>query len=208
MKLDLYKEHKSDYATPKKPVLVDIAPAKYLTIEGKGEPGGDIFSQRIGALYAVAFTLKMENKFAGRDYAVCKMEGLWWTDDVMHGDFTVVPKDQWRWKLMIRTPDFVDAKQVRAVADKLIAKGKAADVRDVKVETIREGKSAQMLHVGPYERERETIEKMCAAAREQGLEFHGLHHEIYLSDPRRVAPEKLKTILRIPVRKATAAATA
>ena len=201
MKLDLYKENKAEYATPKKPVFLDLRPAKYLTIEGRGEPGGASFQERIGALYAVAFTLKMERKFAGQDYGVCKLEGLWWVDGTP-GDFTVVPKSEWQWKLLIRTPDFIEAKQVKATIEKLIAKGKAADVRDVKLETIREGKCAQMLHVGPYDGERQTIQQMCAASTAQGLEFHGLHHEIYLSDPRRVSPEKLRTILRIPVRRA------
>jgi AraC family transcriptional regulator len=194
-KLDLYKEHAADYATPRKPVLLNIAPAKYLTIVGSGKPGGDDFKQKIGALYGMAFTVKMASKFAGQDYTVCKLEGQFWAGEC-GADFANTPKDEWRWKLMIRTPEFIGAKEMRAA---IAAKSERDDLKDVKLETIREGKCVQVLHVGPYEKEPESIEKMRAAAEDAGYEFHGVHHEIYLSDPRRVTPEKLKTILRIPV---------
>ena len=110
-----------------------------------------------------------------------------------------MPKDQWRWRLLIRTPEFVAAKELAAAAAKLIAKGKPAEVNQVKLETIDEGRCVQMLHIGPYDREGDTVAGMGAFAGEHGLKFAGPHHEIYISDPRRVAPEKLKTILRLPV---------
>jgi hypothetical protein len=148
----------------------------------------------------MAFTIKMTSKFAGRDYAVCKLEAQFEAGEC-GGDFAATPPEEWRWKLMIRTPDVVGSKELRAGLENLAKRGKEGEFEAVKLEAIREGKCVQMLHVGPYDREPETIEKMRVAAGEAGYEFRGPHHEIYLSDPRRVTPEKLKTILRIPVDK-------
>jgi hypothetical protein len=194
MKLDLYKTHKADYAAPRKPVLITLKPAVYLAIEGRGEPGGEVFSDSIGALYGVAYTVKMARKFGGKpDYAICKLEAQWWD---MEG-----PQKSWRWKMLIRTPEFVKARELKEAVDVLLKRGKTPRVKDVALETLKEGRCVQMLHVGPYERERDSIALMHAFAEKQGLAFKGPHHEIYLSDPRRVAPAKLKTILRHPLRK-------
>ena len=198
-KVDLYKLHKNEYVTPKKPVLLDVQPAKYLSISGTGAPGGEEYQKKIGALYGTAFTLKFDSKFAGCDYAVCKLEGLYWTDPGGPG-FQCLPMDQWHWDLIIRTPDSVTAPQLKAAREKMLGKG-VPEAADVVFQTIREGQCVQMLHVGPYSAEPATIESMRAFARSEGYEFADKHHEIYLSDPRRVAPEKLKTILRIPVRR-------
>ncbi|HEX6558997.1 MAG TPA: hypothetical protein VF021_06025, partial [Longimicrobiales bacterium] len=97
-KLDLYKEHAAEYVARKVPVILRVAPAKYLTLDGAGDAGGKEFQDCIGALYAIAFTIKMAKKFAGQDYHVCKLEGLWW-----HGE----EAGKWKWKLMIRTPEFI-----------------------------------------------------------------------------------------------------
>ena len=197
-KLDLYKLHKAEYVAPKKPVLVEIERANYLTICGQGEPGGETFAARISALYGTAYTIKMTSKAAGRDYVVCKLEGLWWSEEPSC-DFANVPKDTWQWKLLIRTPDFIDEQDLRQAAEVLTKKGKSSDVELVVLETIDEGLCVQMLHVGPYDKEGETTRTMNAFVEAQGLVLHGLHHEIYLSDPRRVPPERLRTILRHPV---------
>ncbi len=197
--IDLYKLHKTEYAAPRKPALVDIKPATYLAISGQGAPGGERFGESIGALYGVAFTVKMTRKFAGKqDYAVCKLEGQWWADGAMN--FAKLPREQWQWKLLIRTPDFVSEQDVREAVAVLLKRGKGEDAKRVRLETLAEGRCVQMLHVGPYERESETVAVMAAFAEKQGLGFSGKHHEIYLSDPRRVPPERLKTILRQPVR--------
>jgi hypothetical protein len=197
-RLDLYKLHKAEYVTPKKPVLIKTRPAKYLAIAGQGAPGGERFTACIGALYGAAFTIKMTRKFAGKqDYAICKLEGLWFFE----GDLAKIPKDQWRWKLMLRTPDFITPKHLKAAVATLLIRGKAREVEEVKIETIDEGQCVQMLHVGPYEKEFETIALMRSFAETKGLALHSPHHEIYLSDPRRVPPERLKTILREPVMK-------
>ncbi len=198
-KLDLYKLHKAEYVTPKSPQLVKVKPAKYLVIAGVGAPEGEEFQTKIGALYAMAYTLKFQKKFAGKDYKVCGLEGLWQFASV--GDFMHQPRESWQWKLIILTPNFVTPKNVDAAIKQLIEKGKPPQVRDVHLEKIGEGLCVQMLHVGPYATETETIARMQEFAAEQGLQFHGAHHEIYISDPRRVKPEKLRTILRMPVRK-------
>ena len=163
-KIDLYKLHKDDYLTPKKPVLITIKEATYLAITGQGEPGGTVFTDRIGALYGVAFTIKMTRKFAGeQDYVVGKLEGQWWCENGC-GDFSRVPKDRWCWKLLIRTPDFVKPVELDRAVETIVKKGKTQPVRDVKLETFTEGLCVQMLHVGPYEREPETIALMKAHA--------------------------------------------
>jgi len=200
-KLDLYKEHREDYvASRKAPALVEVSAGSYLTISGRGEPGGDVFVARVGALYSVAFTIKMTRKFAGAgDYKVCHLEGLWWGPG--KGDFFDLPRDQWRWKLLIRVPDFITPAEIEQARQALAAKGKPPECNEVKLESIAEGLCVQMLHVGPYSTEPQTIRVMWEFAKEDGLSFHGRHHEIYLSDPRRVPPERLRTILRNPVRR-------
>ena len=199
-KLDLYKANKADFAASRKPALVRLKPATYLAISGQGAPGGDEFTASIGALYGMAFTIKMTRKFAGQqDYSVCKLEGQWWANGSDAG-FAKAPKEQWRWKLMIRTPEFIKEKDLEQAAAVLAKRGKGANVERVILETLDEADCVQMLHVGPYEKEHETIALMEAFAEKQQLRFHGRHHEIYLSDPRRVPPERLKTILRHPVK--------
>jgi hypothetical protein len=197
-KLDLYEVNKADYATPRTPVFLRIAKASYLGIAGRGAPGEEAFQQAIGALYSVAFTIKMASKFAGRDYGVAKLEGLWWVDSGR--SFMTEPKDKWSWRLLIRTPDFIGKRELEAARKQLAEKGKEPLFKEVELTALNEGQCVQMLHTGPYEREPESIQQMEAFAAAEGYRFDGLHHEIYLSDPRRVAPEKLRTILRIPVR--------
>jgi hypothetical protein len=200
-KIDLYQRHKADYAAPRIPVLILIRKATYLAIDGRGAPGGPAFADAVGALYGVAFTIAMTRKFAKlQAYAVCKLEGLWWTED--EADFLRVARDDWRWTLMIRTPEFVKETERRAAVATLLKRGKDARVADVRLQSLTEGRSVQMLHVGPYDKEPVSIAAMHAFAASHGLAPTGAHHEIYLSDPRRVAPAKLKTILRLPVRSA------
>ncbi len=200
-KIDLYKVHKDEYATPKVPTLVRVKKAKYLAIEGQGGPGGEEFTAKLGALYGVAYTIKMTRKFSGRgDYIVAKLEAQWWGEGG-EADLSKVPPKQWRWRMMIRIPDFVGRADLEDAMAKLIDKGKEPEVREVEIVTLKEGLSVQMLHLGPYEKESETVAEMMKMAGSEGYEPQGFHHEIYLSDPRRVPPERLRTILRIPVRR-------
>ncbi len=199
-KVDLYRQFRAEYITPKKPSLVKIKPARYLTFTGRGEPGGAAFQAAIGALYNVAFTVKMARKFAGQDYTVCKLEGLWWADDPTQC-FANQPRETWNWKLMIRVPSFVKESDLKGAVEKLLAKGKPPEIGEVKLESLDEGTCAQVLHVGSYDQESATLVQLQVFAKKNGLKFHGLHHEIYLSDPRRVTPAKLRTILRMPVQR-------
>jgi hypothetical protein len=198
-KLDLFKVHKAEYVMPKKPVLLKTRGAKYLAIDGQGKPGDALFQAQVGALYAVAFTIKMTMKFAGgTDYKVCPLEGLYWGLEETR-DIAATPAGGWKWKLLIRVPDFISATHLASAVATLKKKGKSEPVADVTLEKLNEGQSVQMLHVGPYATENATIAEMIDFAKAQGLAPKGAHHEIYLSDPRRVAPERLRTILRQPV---------
>ena len=197
-KLDLYKVHKAEYITPKKPVLVKTRPAKYLTISGRGAPASAEFQNSVGALYGVAITIKMARKFAGKDYKVCGLEGLYW-GSAKEESAALLDPNEWSWLLMIRVPDFIKDKDLRQAICQLRAKGKVGDFEKVKLERIDEGPCVQMLHVGPYSQENKSIDQMLAFVKQEGLACHGKHHEIYLSDPRRVPEDRLRTILRIPV---------
>ncbi len=199
-KLDLHRAHKGEYAAPKTPALVAVGPGTYLAIEGRGEPGGAEFTAKVAALYGTAFTIKMASKFAGRDYKVCHLEGLWWRPDGGGGLFDG-PREQLCWRLLIRTPDFICPADLATATQALLAKGKGAEVTEVSLAPLNEGLCVQVLHMGPYATEPETIARMRQFAAEAGVSFAGVHHEIYLSDPRRVAPERLRTILRVPVRR-------
>jgi hypothetical protein len=198
-KLDLYKQFASEYAAKGSPAFVDIGPARYFGIEGQGEPGGEEFTVKLGALYNMAFTVKMASKFAGQDYAVSKLEGLWWTD-ALPEHFTDAPRDEWRWKLLIRIPEFVTEEKRKIALAELTRRGKGELVNEVVILPLSEGRCVQVLHLGPYSAEETTIAAMNAFASQNNYVPNGLHHEIYLSDPRRVDEAKLKTILRQPLK--------
>jgi hypothetical protein len=190
MKLDLYKTCKAEYAAPRQPLILQVKPAQYLGLEGQSEPGGEAFVAGIGALMNVAFTVKMARKRAGKEYAVCKLECGW--------SNLQAARSQWKWELLIRTPDFINAKDLQAAGAKLAAKGPLiAQVHLIKLE---EGSCVQMLHVGPYDKIGETQAQIDKFAAENHLRAAGRVHEVYLSDPRRVAAAKLRTILRLPVK--------
>jgi len=199
-KLNLFKQHSDQYATPKKPKLIEIAPALYLAAKGTGGPGGEGFQECVGALYGLAYTLKFACKVAGRDFVVCKLEALYGIDGQDHAELSKLPVEQWKWKMLIRVPGFIDDDQLAAARSSLLERGKEGTFDSVKLEAIDEGPCVQMLHVGPYDKEIETIRQMRAFMEGQGLQSHRWHHEVYLSDPRRVPPERLRTILRQPVR--------
>ena len=198
-KLDLYKVHKQEYAATSKPEVVSIGPAKYLAIDGEGPPASEDFNCAVEALYAVAFTIKMTKKKAGgQDYVVSKLEGQWWING--NGDFLAAPKSSWKWKLLIRIPDFITQSDLEIAVATLLKKNKPSTVSQVRLESMDEGRCVQMLHLGSYDTETPNIRRMHDFAKQNASSPHGLHHEIYLSDPRRVAPAQLRTILRQPVR--------
>lgn len=200
-KLDLSKMYKSYYNAPTEPEQVRFEPAPYAAIDGRGDPDGTAFALSTEALYTVAYGIKAIAKPLERDFTVAKLEGLWSVDSGLPPLET--PRDQWIWTLLIRLPDFVTADMLEQARLKAIAKKKELlQLRDVRFETIGEGLCVQMMHIGPYSTEPETLERMEAYMAERGLAFVGPHHEIYLSDPRKKAPAGMKTILRHPVRTA------
>jgi len=198
-KLDLTKLYKGFYTSSTEPNIVEVPKANFLTIVGRGAPGGDVYQCKLEALYGVAYRVKFKAKAAGNDYVVCKLEGLWWFDDPMATD---VPREEWNWKLMIRQPEFVTREMVEEARSEVQAKKKIDEALEVMFETYEEGLSAQIMHIGPYEDEPATIARLHRFIHEGGYEMRGLHHEIYLTDIRRAAPEKWRTIIRQPIRKA------
>ena len=193
---DQVAQHSDEYAMPRTPALVTVCAGQYLSATGAGAPGGAEFQAKLGALYGYAYTIKFAKKQAGTDsFKVAPLEALWWVAG--GGQAFTAPKRSWRWKLLLRVPPSVHPADLRAARAALRAKGRPAT--GVRLETIAEGSSIQMLHVGAYGDEPGTIARMGAFAHEHHLRFRGRHHEIYLSDPRRVAPARLRTILRHPV---------
>jgi hypothetical protein len=170
-------------------------------IDGTGDPNlSPEFPLAVQALYAAAYTLKfMIKNDVLVDYPVMALEGLWWADDLEV--FRMEKRDDWKWTMMIMQPSVV-TKSLFKKAVALAEEKKELDVlRDLRLEPYSEGLSVQIMHIGPYSDEGPTIEKLHAFARERGLELKGKHHEIYLSDPRKVSPGKMKTVIRQPVRK-------
>lgn len=197
-KLDLAKLHPEQFRARATPEVVKLAPAQYISLEGRGAPESDTFQDAIGALYGVAYTLKFAMKPEGRDFRVSALEGLWWAGS-SGVEFMSTARDKWRWKLLIMVPDFVKKVDLGRAKKALVEKRGRGLFERVELETLRGGRCVQMLHVGPYSDEPASIRAMHELMAEEGLRPSGRHHEIYMSDPRRTAPGKLRTILRQPV---------
>jgi hypothetical protein len=198
-KLDLKKELKSLYQPSAKAVaLVDVPPMNYLMIDGEGDPNtAKAYTEAIEALFAVAYTVKFQIKRSQEiDYGVMPLESLWWADDM--SAFSTGDKSKWKWTAMIMQPSFVTAKIVAdAVADVKKKKDPPA-IAKMRFASLAEGACAQTLHIGPFSEEGPTIEKVHEFIRARGR-LVGKHHEIYLSDIRKAAPEKWKTVIRQPL---------
>lgn len=201
-KIDLAKEDKIYYTAKTKPQIIEFAEIPYLTIEGKGEPAGKTFIEAVQALYPLAYGVKGSCKKDGRDFTVAKLEGLWWVKSTKPA--LEVPRKEWHWKLLIRLPDFVTSEIVEKAKLEVMKKKDIDLLKEIKFEKITEGKCIQILHIGPYATEPETIAKTKKIMKENNFIENGLHHEIYLSDPRKTPPQKMKTILRQPIKKANA----
>jgi len=183
------------------PAIIDVPAMNCLMVDGTGEPGGTAFQEAVGTLYSVAYTLKFSfKKEKAIDYPVMALEGLWHADSMDH--FLAQKRENWTWTLFIVLPDVVTRKDVTMAVGNVKKKAKFPRLPEVRFEKFKEGKAAQVMHVGPYSTERETIDRLHAFVEEQGYRPRGAHHEIYLGDPRRSKPEKLKTILRQPVERA------
>ena len=189
-------------ASAKEPAVVEVLAMNFALVDGTGDPNGSTeFQQAMEALYPVSYTLKfMLKKSGGLDYAVPPPEGLWWMEG--ESGFDLRRKDLWRWTLMVMQPEAVTRELFAEAVAQVKAKRNPPGLSRLRFEGYDEGLSAQVLHLGPYAQEAATIEKLYAFIRDRGYELRGKHHEIYLSDPRRSAPEKMKTILRHPIAKA------
>jgi len=200
--IDLKKTLKPFYtASATKPAIIDVPPVNALMVDGTGDPNSPAFQEAVGSLYSVAYTLKFAfKKGKAIDYPVMALEGLWCADDP--SVFTSGKRDEWKWTLFIVLPDVVTKKDVAGTIAAVKKKAKFPRFPEVRFEKFAEGKAAQILHIGPYAAEGPTVERLHAFITEKGYRLRGAHHEIYLGDPRRAAPEKLKTILRHPVERA------
>jgi hypothetical protein len=200
--IDLKKLLKPVYtASATKPVIIDVPPMNALMVDGTGDPNSPAFQEAVGSLYGVAYTLKFTfKKGKAVDYPVMALEGLWCADDP--SVFTSGRRDEWKWTLFIVLPDVVTGKDVAAAVAAVKKKAKFPRFPEIRFERFAEGRAAQIMHIGPYAAEGPTIERLHRFVEEQGYRLRGWHHEIYLGDPRRSAPEKLRTILRHPVERA------
>lgn len=209
MAFDYKKEYREFYMPPKKPGLVDIPEMSFIAVRGMGNPNeeGGEYARALGLLYGLAYTIKMSYKGSYKidgffEYVVPPLEGLWWQDGVAGIDYA--RKDNFRWISMIRLPDFVKKGDFEW-AVKEASQKKKADFSPVEMFEYREGLCMQCMHIGSYDDEPATILEMERYAEEQGyktdITSKRRHHEIYLSDPRKADAAKLKTIIRLPVKK-------
>jgi len=202
-KLDLIKLFKPEYTATENPKIITVEKAMYLVVDGCGAPASDSFQNAVAGLYSMAYTMKMTRKSEGKgDYTIGKLEGIYWNEDGSELDSDSM--DQWSWRLMIRTPEIVDGfpltnEDLVATRTRLIEKKKGSGTESVTLDFLHEGQCVQMLHVGPYEEEKQSLARLMEYCELKQLTPRGRHHEIYISDPRRTAPEKLKTIIRLPV---------
>lgn len=209
MPFDFKKEYKEFYMPKNKPEIVNVPAVNYIAVRGKGNPNeeGGEYQHAISILYAVAYTLKMSYKTDYEidgffQYVVPPLEGFWWQDDVEGVDYS--SKDTFNWISVIRLPDFVTEKDF-AWAVESASKKKKLDCSSAEFLTVEEGLCVQIMHLGPFDDEPATVAIMDAYLEEKGyvndITEERLHHEIYLSDARKVAPEKWKTVIRHPIRK-------
>ena len=212
MAFDFKKEHKELYMPKSKPTIVNVPKANYIAVRGKGDPNEECgaYQSAISVLYAVAYTLKMSYKTDYKiegffEYVVPPLEGFWWQENVVGVDYS--DKSAFCWISVIRLPDFVSRKDFEWAVG-TATKKKKLDCSSAEFLTIEEGLCVQMMHIGPFDNEPETVGLMDAYLKENGyvtdITEERLHHEIYLSDARKVPPEKWKTILRHPIKKESA----
>ncbi len=198
---DLKKELDSYRARHGEFRVVDVPPAQYLMVHGQGDPNtAQEYADALAALYPVAYKLKFASKTElDRDYVAMPLEALWWASD-MDAFTTARDKSAWHWTAMILVPDWITTDMYDAVVAEVARKDPPACLDKVRLETLREGRCVQTLHVGSYDDEAPVLAEMHHEfIPRAGLKMAGRHHEIYLSDPRRMQPSKLRTILRQPV---------
>jgi hypothetical protein len=203
-KIDFKKSLKPLYSPPASEfVAVDVPPLQFVKVDGEGDPNkAPAYRTAVEWLYGVSYTMKFAAKATlAKDYVVPPLEGLWWADDPE--SFVTRDKDRWRWTMMILAPDFVTHAMFEDAAEK-IAKKSGDAPSSLRMESYDEGLCLQTLHIGSYDDEGPTLARLHAIVMpDRKMDFNGPHHEIYLSDPRKIVPSKLKTILRQPMKAAT-----
>ncbi|MDP3622324.1 MAG: GyrI-like domain-containing protein [Methanobacteriaceae archaeon] len=205
-KIDLKKELKDIYTASKsKAKLVDVPKLNYLMIDGEGDPNTSIeYQQAMEALFPVSFKVKfISKKEKSQDYVVMPLEGLWWVNNME--DFNVEDKSGWKWTTIIMQPDFITKNMINQAMEEVEEKKNPTALSKMRFETLEEGPSAQIMHIGPYSEEGPTVAALHEFIEKEGQVFDGSihgqqHHEIYLSDMRRTKPERLRTIIRQPLK--------
>lgn len=200
-KIDYKKELKALYnPTSKEVSIVDVPEMNFLMIDGTGAPESEQFAKSIEAIYPIAHNIKFDiKKNEGTDFGVMPLEGLWWADDMHDFDPENGNRDNWKWTLMIMQPEIVSQKHFARALENVKKKKDNPYIEKVRFEAFKEGKSAQIMHIGLFSAEGPNIQRIHNKISEIG-KLSGKHHEIYLSDFRRVNPEKMKTILRQPLK--------
>ena len=199
-KIDYKKELKHLYrSSAKKVEVVEVPKMNFLMIDGDGGPNHPTFQNAIEVLFPLSYTLKFMIKKSdiGIDYGVLPLEGLWWADDM--SSFIKDKKDDWKWTLMIMQPELITNEMVVEAVNQVRVKKNPTSLPLVRFESINEGKVAQIMHIGPFSEEGPTVQKLHSFIEDSGKKIIGKHHEVYLSDIRRAAPEKWKTIIRQPM---------
>ena len=205
-KIDLKKENKEFYTpSTKEPSIVDIPKMNFLMIDGEGDPNtSQEYQDAMETLFPVSYKTKfISKKEKSQDYVVMPLEGLWWVEDME--DFNTLDKSNWKWTVMIRQPDFITKSIIDMAIEEVKKKKNPAALSKIRFESLQEGPSAQIMHIGPYSEEGPTVAKLHAFIEEKGYKFDGSnsgekHHEIYISDMRRTKPERLKTVIRQPLK--------
>ena len=196
--LDLTKKYKNYYSAKAKPELLNIETAKFLSITGKGDPSEKNYSDKIQALYSTTYAIKSILEQQDKDFAVANLECLWWFDEKKFSVHSLedapkkVPRKDWEYRLLIRIPDFITSEDVQQAIQPTISTTQIKLANEIELYEMTEGKSVQMLHVGPFEKEPETLGQMNKFMQANGLHKNGLHHEIYLSDFTKSSPRNSK----------------
>jgi len=200
-KIDFRKVFKNLYQPSSKQFsVVEVPPMHFLMLDGMGNPNTSMeYQQAVASLYTLAYTIKFSIKTDEFDYIVPPLEGLWWMDDMT--EFSEARKDEWKWTMMILQPEQMTAEIFKRAREDAIKKKGLPMLSNIRLSVYDEGLSVQILYIGAYADEGPTIAKMHDFIRENGYAMYGKHHEIYLGDPRRNPPEKLKTIIRQPIEK-------
>lgn len=205
-KTDLTKLYKAYYKAANTPELVVIEAAHYLAITGEGDPSGENFAADLQALYATAYAVKFFYKALNKDFVVARLEGSWGFNEEEYPGISMqeaprkIPRSHWQYQLMIRLPEFANRRTTGTIIEQVVLKKQLVRAKKISLISKPAGRAVQMLHTGPFDREPESLRQMQDFIEARCLQRDGLHHEIYLSDFRRTAPDKLRTILREPVK--------